>query len=77
MITAKELKQWAATLEDDAQVYVDQGGLSLVVLADDENCPFDGFSGPYLEVGGLPEEDEEPYEPTNYFDGNGNVVDRI
>jgi hypothetical protein len=42
MINAKELKDWLAKLPKDAQVYVDDGGLSLSVLD----------SEAYLEVGG-------------------------
>jgi hypothetical protein len=42
MITAKELKTWLDTLPKDAQVYVDDGGLTLYVLD----------SEAYLEVGG-------------------------
>lgn len=43
MITAKELKRWINTLPKDAQVYVDDGGLTLLVDVDSEA---------YLEIGG-------------------------
>ena len=46
MIAAKELKTWLNTLPKDAQVYVDDGGLTLSVLD----------SEAYLEIGGQREE---------------------
>jgi hypothetical protein len=50
-LSAKELKRWAATLMDDDEVAIDDGGLTLVVLDEDGNAsPDDG----YLEVGGIP-----------------------
>ena len=46
MIRASELKKWLKTLPVNAEVAVDEGGLTLVVIDDKET---------YLEVGGVPE----------------------
>jgi hypothetical protein len=48
-IDVNELIRWARTLPDDADVAIDDGGLSLVEVDGDA----------YLEVGGLPLENEE------------------
>jgi len=48
-ISTKELKKWINTLPDNISVGIDEGGLILQVV---------GNSDVYLEVGGLPEEDE-------------------
>lgn len=50
-ITARTLKKWAKTLENDALVAIDEGGL-ILRLVDDESA--------YLEIGGVP--DEEGYD---------------
>jgi hypothetical protein len=50
MITVTELKRWLNTLPKGDSVAVDEGGLTLV----SEKCP-----DAYLEVGGVPEEDEQ------------------
>jgi hypothetical protein len=47
-IPVSELKRWAATLDDVDHVGIDEGGLTLQVVGYDI----------YLEVGGIPEEDE-------------------
>ena len=50
MLSNLALKNWLATLPDDAQVGVDEGGLNLVVFGDGEY---------YLELGGLPLPDDD------------------
>jgi hypothetical protein len=51
MITVTELKRWLNTLPAGDSVAVDEGGLTLV----SEKCP-----DAYIEVGGVPLEDEQP-----------------
>jgi hypothetical protein len=46
----QELKEWLNNLPPDAEVGVDEGGLCLRVVGDDET---------YYEVGGLPEDEED------------------
>jgi hypothetical protein len=54
MIDTKEFKCWAATLDDDGFVAVDDGGLTIVELdADGEK------TGAYYEIGGEPEDEED------------------
>lgn len=50
MITVTELKRWLNTLPAGDSVAVDEGGLTLVSEKD---------PNAYLEVGGVPEEDEQ------------------
>lgn len=58
MIATKELIRWAQTLDPDSGVAIDDGGLTLVEL-DADNAE----SGAYLEVGGIPlDEDLEEEE---------------
>lgn len=49
MISAKALKDWAASLPDDDDVYIDEGGLALYNYTEDA----------FLEVGGKREEEED------------------
>lgn len=49
-MTNTELKDWLATLPADAHVGVDEGGLTLRVVEDDQA---------YLEVGGMPDPEEK------------------
>jgi hypothetical protein len=49
MMAAAELKRWLKTLPDDAEVGIDEGGLTLQA----------NHAGAYLEVGGLVEDDDE------------------
>lgn len=49
----KELKEWLNTLPKDAKVGVDEGGLCLRVVGEEDKK---GQS--YCEVGGLPEGDD-------------------
>lgn len=49
MLPKKEILKWLKTLPNDAGVFVDEGGLTLKTK-----------DGAYLEVGGEPEEEEEP-----------------
>jgi hypothetical protein len=51
MVKASELKRWLDTLGPDAFVAVDEGGLELVEVG--------SRAGAYLEVGGVPEEEED------------------
>ncbi len=46
----REIKEWLNTLSEAAEVGVDDGGLCLRVVDDEEN---------YCEIGGLPEESED------------------
>lgn len=54
MIDIKELKRWLATLNPEGFVAVDDGGLTLVELNEHLN-----ETGAYLEVGGIPFEEED------------------
>lgn len=47
-ITAKELRKWLVTFADDDLVAIDEGGLE-ILLVRNQNI--------YLEIGGIPEED--------------------
>lgn len=53
MMTARELKEWAATIADDNGVAIDDGGLCLVEVEDDGEGGVRQTEA-YLEVGGLP-----------------------
>ena len=56
MTSASELRAWLNTLPSGAHVAVDDGGLALVHVEDQET---------YIEVGGVP---EPPYiQPANYL----------
>lgn len=48
-ISAKDLKKWINSIPDGTPVGIDDGGLTLQVV---------GNSDVYLEVGGLPQEDD-------------------
>jgi hypothetical protein len=56
-MTVREIRAWLDSLAPEARVGVDEGGLILAVVGnvDDE----------YLEVGGIPEEDEQPRATTS------------
>lgn len=69
-MTGKDFKSWAASLDDEDMVAVDDGGLCLVVQSKGVGLwsdPGAGVSGPYLEIGGIGwegwEDDEEEDEP--------------
>lgn len=49
-MSAKEFKFWAEDLPDDARVAVDDGGLRLVTNY-----------GHWLDLGGIPEDEEESW----------------
>lgn len=57
MMKAKELREFLDSLPDDANVAVDDGGLQIVEI-DDEGVE----TGSYIEVGGIPLEDEDEDE---------------
>lgn len=44
-MTAKKVKEWLATIDDEKMVAIDEGGLTLVVKGERS----------YLEIGGIPE----------------------
>jgi hypothetical protein len=48
--TVRHVIKWLQILPPDAEVGVDEGGLTLIVVGDPE---------PYFELGGVPDEDEE------------------
>lgn len=51
-ILGKELREWIlASVEDDELYAIDDGGLTLCLARDPEKC--------YLEIGGIPEEDND------------------
>lgn len=54
MMTVAELKEWVASLPDNAFVGVDYGGLALAVVENNQ------MTGSYLDIGGIPEEIESP-----------------
>lgn len=54
MIEKIELEEWLRTLYSTDLVAVDEGGLTLVAIGSDEK-----ETGAYLEIGGVPEEEEE------------------
>ena len=49
-ISVEELKQWINTLPNEVNIGVDEGGLVLRV---------EGDPNPYLEIGGLTDEDDD------------------
>lgn len=49
MMDVKQIREWMATLPDDAEIGVDDGGLCLRVEGNDA----------YLEIGGMPQGDDE------------------
>lgn len=54
MMPKKELERWLSTLPEDADVAIDEGGLTIVEVNPD------GSQGEaYLEVGMMPEEEQE------------------
>lgn len=48
-MTVREIQEWLKTLKPTDRVGVDDGGLCLCVVGDEE---------PYLEIGGLPADDD-------------------
>ena len=50
----RDIRAWLATLDDDDEVGIDDGGLTLHVVGAEPT--------PYLEIGGLPEKDAEDGE---------------
>ena len=58
-IPAKELREWLSGFADDDLVGVTQGGLTLVLVTPETIEADDAVAGiPYIEVGGIPAEDE-------------------
>lgn len=53
MMSKKEIERWLATLPDDANVAIDEGGLCLVEVNDDGS-----ESDAYIEVGLTPDEEK-------------------
>jgi hypothetical protein len=53
MLSTRELIRWLRTLPDDSRVYIDEGGLILKCLEDQEA---------YMELGGEPMDTEEPMD---------------
>jgi hypothetical protein len=53
-LLATEIKDWLETLGSGALVGIDEGGLCLVMV----EGTVEASSHPYLEVGGIPEEDD-------------------
>jgi len=62
MIPKKELQDWLNTLPDDADIGIDDGGMLLVTAADDDA---------YLEVGGVPADEEGSKEHYKTWDTGG------
>jgi len=62
---ASEVREWLDGLPKDAEVGVDDGGLCLRVVGDEET---------YCEVGGLPEDEE--FEGTEGQDREGYTDDQ-
>jgi hypothetical protein len=62
MISAKELSQWLATLDSAAQVAIDDGGLTLCQVTAETQPHDETHGGPCIEIGGIPEDDEERAE---------------
>ncbi len=56
-IDVKELIRWATTLDPQSEVAIDEGGLALVELTN-TGLP----TNAYLEVGGIPEDEDEDEE---------------
>ena len=52
-ISVSELREWLKGRDEGDEVAVDDGGLALVIVGDEEAC---------IEVGGIPEEVEEEEE---------------
>ena len=64
MIDKQELIRWLNTLPEDADVAIDEGGLTLVEVEfiPNHNPDYQGpyeETGAYLEVGGIPLGDED------------------
>src|SRR5262245_8971437 len=60
MMSKKTIVDWLRTVPDDADIAIDEGGLTLVVVNDEG----------WLEVGGMPDEDEDEDEPeSEVFEG--------
>lgn len=53
-MSASDVRSWLSTLDRDALVAVDDGGLTLVALTPDGR-----ESGPYVEVGGIPHDGDD------------------
>lgn len=58
MMQKKEIMEWLQVLPDDALVAVDDGGLALLVVEPGKGGHIDAQKSIYLEVGGVPEEEE-------------------
>jgi hypothetical protein len=56
MISIRELKDWLEQLNDEDGIAIDDGGLTLVVFTEGETTRPDGN---YIEVGGIPLDEEE------------------
>lgn len=49
-VAVAELKEWLSSLEDADRVAIDDGGLTLVLIAHQDEI--------YFEIGGVPESEE-------------------
>lgn len=63
MISTREFKRWVATLSDDTEVAIDDGGLTIVELEPcgphrSQRIP----TGAYQELGGIPEPEDDEEE---------------
>lgn len=52
-MVAKDVKEWLNTVPDDHLIAIDDGGMLLVDVDEKEDDV-------YLEIGGIPDEEEEP-----------------
>ena len=57
MIKASVLKEWPASIDDESDVAIDEGGLTMVLV---------GTSQAYIEIGGEPEKEEQRVVRWNY-----------
>lgn len=57
MIKAGVLKAWLASIDDESNVAIDKGGLTMVLV---------GTSQAYIEIGGEPEKEEKKVLRWNY-----------
>ena len=62
-VSAKDLRVWLATLDDNARVFVDEGGLTLRAQIPGTGA---SFIGPYFEVGRAPHDNPAIIDWTPY-----------
>lgn len=61
-VSVSEFKEWVNTLDDNAMVAVDDGGLIITVSDTAGQFPGDPTEGCYFEIGGVPLDEIEPEE---------------